>query len=217
MKKQDYIIKDEKYFKNVRLDIVGFIKNQKGLTVLDIGGGSGGTLLFLKEQGIATKIHLFDIVDQTKDKNVFNSITIGDINTTQLYDEKYDVIILSDVIEHMIDPNILINKAKKKLKKNGKLLISLPNIQFIKAMYKVFVKGSFEYEKSGIFDKTHMRFYCKSDMIKLFNNHGDLVINKVFSVNKFVNSKLSFIDKITFGLFSQWLSMQYLLEIEKKE
>ena len=84
-------------------------------------------------------------------------------------------------------------------------------------MYKVFFKGSFKYEDKGIFDRTHLRFYCKSDMIELFSTHNDLKISKILSINKFNSSKLAILDKVSFGVFSKWLTMQFLLEIKKKQ
>ncbi len=212
-----YTQKDKTYFKHIRLGLLEFIKDEKDLTILDIGGGGGETLLHLKNLGVAKSIHLFDIVDKVSDKDLFDSVTIGDIMTTDLFDESYDIIIMSDVIEHLFEPQVMIEKAKRKLKDNGRSLVSIPNIQFIKAMYKVFIKGSFKYEESGVFDRTHMRFYCQPDMLELFKNHNDLEVLNMVSVNKYNNFKISILDKLTLGLFTKWLSMQFLMEIKKIE
>ena len=44
-------------------------------------------------------------------------------------DEKWDIIIMGDVIEHVFDPAVMIKKASEMLKDNGVLWVSTPNYQ----------------------------------------------------------------------------------------
>lgn len=217
MLKELYQNKKLDYFSNVRVDVVSLIKDERNLNILEIGGGAGSTLLFLKNEGIASEIHLFDLVDLVEDKTQFDSLSFGDVENKEYPVNTFDIVILADVLEHLMEPQNTIKNAKNSLKNGGKMLISLPNIRFIKALYKIFIKGSFEYEESGIFDKTHMRFFCKSDMIALFTSFKDLKIASVVSVNKVRKSKLGIIDKFTFGIFTQFLSYQFLLVVEKNK
>lgn len=216
MLKSFYQKKELDYFSNVRMDIVEFIKHEKDLTILEIGGGSGSTLLYLKKKGIASNINLVDIVDMVEDKSEFDSIRIGDIENENLdYDHGFDIIILADVLEHLLEPKVVIKRVKEQLKKEGKILVSLPNIRHFSSFFKIFIKGSFKYEEEGIFDKTHLRFYCKSDMIQLFENDKDLKIKSIVPVNKLRKSKASTLDFLTFGFFSEFLNIQFLLEVQK--
>lgn len=41
--------------------------------------------------------------------------------------EKFDYILLLDILEHVVDPKNLLNESKKRLKQNGKLIVTLPN------------------------------------------------------------------------------------------
>lgn len=211
-----YLEKEREYFSNVRMDIVEFIKNHKNLKVLEIGAGKGNTLLYLKDKGIASEIHLIDLVDIVDEKDKFDSVRVLDIEENMLEEEKkYDIIILADVLEHLKDPESAIDRLKESLVDGGCFLVSLPNIRHYSALIKIFLKGSFKYEEEGIFDRTHFRFFCKSDMINLFSIHKTLFIKAVVPNNKIRKSKATIINKLTFGIFTQFFTTQFLLQIEK--
>lgn len=216
MKNEQYKTKNKSYFSNIRHEIVEVIGSRKNVDILEVGGGIGNTLLYLKKAGIASTIHLYDIVDIVEDKKEFDSIEIGDIESKEFPKNKYDVIIFADVLEHIIDPYKVINKAKGALKKGGIIACSIPNIRHFSALYKIFIIGSFKYKDSGLFDKTHLRFFCKSDMEALFDSENDLTVESITSCNKFRKSKASLLDRVTFGVFTQFLSMQYILVVKKE-
>ncbi|WP_378180256.1 class I SAM-dependent methyltransferase [Aquimarina sp. SS2-1] len=212
-----YLEKEHEYFSNVRIDIVDFIKDHKNLKILEIGAGKGNTLLYLKEKGIASEIHLIDIIDIIDCKENFDSIQILDIEETRIETSvKYDIIILADVLEHLKTPEQVINQLKEHLVNGGSFLVSLPNIRNYSAFIKIFIKGSFKYEDEGIFDRTHFRFFCKSDMIALFDSHKDLKIEAIIPNNKIIKSKASTINKFTLGMFTQFFTTQFLLKVQKK-
>lgn len=217
MLEEIYLEKEHEYFSNVRMDIVDFIKDKKNLKILEIGGGKGNTLLYLKEKGIASEIHLIDIVDITEHKDKFDSIKILDIENAVLNESvKYDIIILADVLEHLKEPERVIYRLKEYLVDNGSFLVSLPNIRHYTAFIKIFVKGSFKYEDEGIFDRTHFRFFCKSDMIRLFSSHQDLKIKAIVPNNKVIKSKATIINMLTLGLLTQFFTSQFLFRIQKE-
>lgn len=216
MLEEIYQKKEPSYFSNVRKDIVHFIKDRKGLKILEIGGGSGNTLLYLKENKIAAEIHMVDIMDLVANKEAFDSIQIIDIEEESLQtDERFDIIILADVLEHLKDPMAVISQLKEFLKKGGAFLVSIPNIRHYSAFIKIFLKGSFAYEDQGIFDKTHIRFFCKKDMKQLFEVYPDLQIEKTMPNNKVIKSKATLINTVTLGLCTQFFTSQYLFKITK--
>jgi len=51
-----------------------------------------------------------------------------DLNKSKIpFNEKFDYILLLDILEHIVNPENLLQESKKHLNKNGKLLITLPN------------------------------------------------------------------------------------------
>lgn len=215
---ESYLEKEKEYFSNVRRDIISFIGADKDLTILEIGAGTGATLLELKNNGIAKNISGFDIVDVNQNKEKFDSFIIGNIEKDNLqFEENYfDCIILADVLEHLVDPHKTIQKLFPHLKKGGHFYISLPNVRNHEVFYKIFVKGSFEYTNEGIFDRTHIRFFCKRDMINLIDLFPELKLQKIESNLKHISSMKSTLNKITFGLFEPFLSTQYFLKVARK-
>lgn len=215
MTQEIYNKKSKSYFSNVRQDIIETIKDKKNATVLEVGAGLGNTLICLKQKGIASSIHLHDIVDMVADKSIFDSVIIGDVEQQEFSANKYDIVIFADVLEHLIDPKKVIEKIIPSLKEGGTIVCSIPNVRHIKALYKIYIKGSFKYDAHGLFDKTHYRFFCKSDMKELLNFPGKLKLKSVISTNKYVNTKASLLDKLTFGFFSEFLTTQYILIAEE--
>ena len=51
----------------------------------------------------------------------------------KLSNKKNDVIVMFDVLEHIIDPNIFLRNISKKIKKNGKLFLTFPNASSYKS------------------------------------------------------------------------------------
>ncbi len=217
-----YEDKDVAYYSNVRLDVVQlFPKELKNVKILEIGAGCGATLAFLKEKKIATEVVGIDlpINKHLPTKKNIDKFIYTDIQNTELpeYNNYFDGIILADVLEHLHDPLAVIKKVKKLLKKEGSFFISLPNIRHITAIYKIFVKGSFRYEKEGIFDDTHVRFFCKKDMITLMKN-TDLNIETIVSAlqMKREKSKYKTLNNLTGTFFEEFLTQQYLIRATPK-
>ncbi len=213
-----YNEKSTAYFSNTRKDLLSFIdKNYLGLTILEIGAGSGETLLELKKTGIANKIYGYDLVDICLNKSEFESFIVGNIEKDPIpFNEKFDIIILADVLEHLVEPEKVLEKLIPFLKKNGKIYISLPNIRNYKAMYNIFFKGDFKYEEEGVLDQTHLRFFCKKNMKALITKIDGLQLVETVSNLKHTKSKISTINNLTFGLFEGFFSLQYFMKVAKK-
>ncbi|MBT4258075.1 class I SAM-dependent methyltransferase [archaeon] len=89
--------------------------------------------------------------------------------------EKFDVIVLADILEHLKDPENLLNKIKNLLKKEGVIISCIPNVANINIRFQLLF-GKWDYKKSGILDKTHLRFFTKKTMKLLFENKGYKII-----------------------------------------
>lgn len=214
---ESYLDKEKGYFSHIRKDIISFIGTSKDQTILEIGAGTGATLLELKNKGVAKIIMGFDIVDVNQNKEKFDSFIIGNIEQENLPFELdfFDSILLPDVLEHLVEPQKTIQKLIPHLKRGGHFHISLPNIRNFEVFYKIFIKGSFEYTDEGIFDKTHIRFFCKKDMLKLITLFPELEVQKIESNLKHLSSMKSTLNKITLGVFEPFLSTQYFLKVRR--
>ncbi len=73
---------------------------------------------------------------------------------------QYDALVYGDVIEHLIAPEESLPAHLKLLKKGGKVIICIPNIQHWSVMKHV-IGGNWTYSDQGILDRTHLRFFTR--------------------------------------------------------
>ena len=132
---------------------------------------------------------------------------------------KYDAIVCSDLLEHLLNPGRAIIFLSGFLKKDGKILISIPNIAHGDIIYGLF-QEKFNYSEMGILDNTHLRFFTKYSFAEYIDS-----INKKFNFNfdcKFVGRTqitpdfLSSIPELRQILFSneQLLTLQNLFVLK---
>lgn len=118
--------------------------------ILDVGCGTGELAELVKKRGC--RIYGVDSSEEAvkKAKNRFIDIIQNDIETINSlpWEERFDIIILADVLEHLKNPLNVLIKLKEYLKDNGKFLISLPNICFWRTRLDILF-GRFEYSSKG--------------------------------------------------------------------
>lgn len=218
----NYENKQEGYYENVRHDLIRFFnESNKTLKVLEVGAAYGETLFFLKNSGLASEVVGVELFQDTNNLDKYKKLDhflFGDIQTLDLskFENHFDVILLADVLEHLIEPLPALEKVKKLLKNEGEIIISIPNIRHYSSFIKIFIKGNFQYEDSGIFDYTHMRFYCQKDIIKLVQKAGFTIEKSEGSIKNYQGKSVAkFFNSLTFGFFEEFLSVQYFFKIKK--
>lgn len=162
-------------------------------TVFDIGCNTGnlakGLTKFKK-----CKVYGVDISDSALKiaKKVLTDSTVLDLENFKDFPFKnveFDYVILADVLEHIKNPEEVLQKIKSQLKFKY-LVVSLPNIAFIEIRIKLLL-GIFDYKNYGIMDESHLHFYTKKTMQELFEKSGYKIISyKPFPLT---NKKFSFI------------------------
>ncbi|MDB5823278.1 MAG: hypothetical protein JWR21_1982 [Herminiimonas sp.] len=100
-----------------------------------------------------------------------------------LPDNYFDVVVFNDVLEHMPDPWTALQLARRKLTESGCVVASIPNLRHIDNLLHILRDRDFEYEPSGIRDKTHLRFFTKKSLARLFDGSG-LEIVHVEGINQ---------------------------------
>ncbi|HNB00139.1 MAG TPA: methyltransferase domain-containing protein, partial [Marmoricola sp.] len=81
---------------------------------------------------------------------------------------EYDVIIAADVIEHVRDPQHLLNQLAQRLNPSGRMIISTPNFGHWYVRARV-LSGTFDYDRRGILDETHLRFFTRRSLERILN------------------------------------------------
>src|ERR1051325_10071707 len=75
------------------------------------------------------------------------------------------------VVEHLRNPREFLQKTGKLLNKNGKILISLPNVANIWVRLNLLF-GRFNYSRVGILDESHLRFFTLETSKKIARDSG---------------------------------------------
>lgn len=87
-----------------------------------------------------------------------------------------DCWIFGDTLEHLVDPWRVLNEIKKVIPKHGVIAASIPNAQHWSVFAKLSI-GDFRYVDSGIFDRTHLRWFTYVTILELFAHTGFQVIS----------------------------------------
>ncbi|MGO9266144.1 MAG: class I SAM-dependent methyltransferase [Candidatus Binataceae bacterium] len=75
-----------------------------------------------------------------------------------LGERRFDWIIAADVLEHFADGGALLRDYLRFLAPAGRLIVSLPNVALWSNRLHLLL-GRFDYEPTGVRDRTHLRFY----------------------------------------------------------
>lgn len=89
---------------------------------------------------------------------------------------RFDVILLGDVLEHMVNPVEVLGGLKKLLKDNGRVVVSLPNVAFYRVRLALLF-GKWEMQDAGIMDRTHLHFYTKKTASKMIQEAGFVLVS----------------------------------------
>ena len=116
-----------------------------------------------EEAEIASKKLNGVIFSNIDDKNVFNKIR-------KLNTGKFDVILAMSLVEHLKDLKSFFNLVERLLKKDGYLIITVPNIAHWSMRLKL-LQGNFDYTKYGILDETHLHFFTIKTLKNLLENN----------------------------------------------
>lgn len=96
--------------------------------VLDIGSGSCLALLELRAMGVeAWGVEADPNVRAIADRYNLR-VHIGSIHDKPFETEKFDLIVLNQVIEHVPDPRALLRIVKERLSPGGRIVLSFPNV-----------------------------------------------------------------------------------------
>ena len=116
---------DARLFRKLLQDIPG-----DTLSVLDVGGGSGWLLTLVR--AVSSRVqstHEVDLDENARSAaeaagHVFHSCRIEDFSAKQ----KFDLILMLNLIEHVADPRSVLEAMRKLLSPNGLILIKTPNV-----------------------------------------------------------------------------------------
>lgn len=83
----------------------------------------------------------------------------------------YDVVLAADILEHLVDPEALLVEIADVLAPGGFIMVSVPNVAHWYPRLR-FLSGRFDYDRRGILDKGHVRFFTAKSFERLARRAG---------------------------------------------
>ncbi|MCH7492340.1 methyltransferase domain-containing protein [Patescibacteria group bacterium] len=165
--------------------------------VLDLGCNTGYLGNYIKTGDWVGIENDQSLIPELKNSGVYKEVLCEDINNFDFglfKKESFDIIIMADILEHLFNPDSVMQRLKPLLKESGHMVISIPNIANFKIRLKLLF-GFFTYTETGILDRTHVHFFEKHSVKKFIKKNG-LVIKKMKFTSTFfgvIISSLSFL------------------------
>ncbi|MHC4619002.1 MAG: class I SAM-dependent methyltransferase [Planctomycetota bacterium] len=103
-----------------------------------------------------------------------DKVVCGDVSgcLDEVPDDYFDCVICNDILEHLADPYSLLISLKRKLTNDSVLVASFPNVRYCRNLYELVVKGNWDYKDHGTLDKSHLRFFTRKSIVKMFSQLG---------------------------------------------
>jgi SAM-dependent methyltransferase len=138
--------------------------------VLDVGCGAGS--LGAAYRRLNPRARLLGIENDPAAAELaarrMDEVAVVDVEQDPLpfeFDRPIDCIVYGDVLEHLRDPWSLLRRHVAALSDDGTILICVPNLEHWSFADRL-LRGTWDYEPSGLFDETHLRWFSLETMRK---------------------------------------------------
>jgi O-antigen biosynthesis protein len=151
----------------------------RGRRVLEIGCASGSQTRILSTE-LDCEVYAIEIEPEAAERARphCKHLVVGNIETVGRDElaagEPYDVVLCADVLEHLVSPRSALEKVRPLIASGGYLLASIPNVTHSALVFEM-MSGRFEYRDTGLLDATHLRFFDRHGVLKLFEESGFFV------------------------------------------
>jgi cyclopropane fatty-acyl-phospholipid synthase-like methyltransferase len=186
---------------------------RSGARVLDVGCGRGNLGAYLQQQH-DSKVTGLEIIEENFKiaSAVLHEAHLGDIESMDIstLGRHYDYVIFSDSLEHMLEPQAVLERVKNLIADGGRLLISMPNVRNFRVTMPLIFRDQWEYRDEGLLDRTHLRFFTGTSICKLLEHCGYRV--EEVRLDLPLSSKVGLLNVLTLGLFRRHLTSHYFIQ-----
>ncbi|MFA6321948.1 MAG: class I SAM-dependent methyltransferase [Candidatus Buchananbacteria bacterium] len=159
------------------------LKNEKKCDILDVGCGDGkigGELVKMGHRVAGVDVSKKGITE-ARDKGMDATLSqIEEFDT----EKKYDLIIMTDILEHLFEPLDALKKAKKWLRLDGKMAINFPNHFDLRNRFRMFLGRSivhWDHNNLEAWDYQHIRFLTLTELRKMVGLAGFYIEKEQFN------------------------------------
>lgn len=148
------------YFEDVNWGLLRIWGKRTGLRVLDAGCGFATTSARIEKLGNhVTGVEESSVACEVAAQRLSHVVN-ADLQGADLGTAQFDVLIFADVLEHLPWPVGVLRRYLQWLAPGGSVIISLPNVG-LWSVRLAHLFGRWEYEETGVLDRTHLRFFTR--------------------------------------------------------
>ncbi len=206
-----YDIKTANYFEDQREEMLPFIPAETR-RVLEVGCGNAAFAARLKS---SRAVHVTAIENHAPAAEVASKrvdrVLNGNLEDSvqRLHGEVFDCIVLNDVLEHLIDPWDALGRLRTLLAPEGVVVASIPNVRYLPVFKDYVLRGDWQYQRDGVLDRTHLRFFTTHSMKELFAKSG-FEVKRIEGINPTHFAwKFALLNRLLGGRFNDTLFKQF--------
>jgi glycosyltransferase involved in cell wall biosynthesis len=152
-------------------EVLRRLRDRPPSRVLDLGCGPGAVAAQLRAQGHeVTGVDLEEAPGVRERVDVFVKADLDEGLPPDVGGD-YDVVLAADVFEHLREPDRLLRELRSCLAAGGVVVASVPNFAHWYPRARV-AAGRFDYDRRGILDRTHLRFFTRRSFERLARDAG---------------------------------------------
>jgi O-antigen biosynthesis protein len=189
----------------------------RGLRVLDLGCGDGHNGGLLKQAGAREVVGVeLDPGAAAEARRRLDAVIEADLATLQpgqLGEQPFDAVLASDVFEHLAEPEVVLARVLQRLRPGGAVVVSMPNVAHVWVVANLLLKRC-PRKDSGIFDRTHVRWFGKRDMVRLLEGAGLRVLRVEPYFTRYAAIRAACL-LLSLYVFRDYWARQFLLLAEK--
>lgn len=210
MMRPDSLQDVEPYFRGLREEMLPYVPDGVA-RALDVGCGAGGFGAMVRER-TGAEVWGIEVNEKMAEeaRNRLEKVLVGDAveQLQKMPERQFDAIFFNDVLEHLVWPDQALRSSLPLLTERGAVIASIPNIRYFRALKQILWKRDFPWDDEGVFDRTHLRFFTKKSIVRLFEKSG-YTVERIQGINPAKGAKLSIALFLTLGVFSDARYLQF--------
>jgi 2-polyprenyl-3-methyl-5-hydroxy-6-metoxy-1,4-benzoquinol methylase len=162
-------------------DVLRIIDRLKARRILDLGSGNGALCGLLKKRGYYVAGCEYDKSGVEIARSAYPEVPFynygvqDDPGNLLASEEKFDLVVSTEVIEHLFSPHHLPIFAARVLTDGGHLIVSTPYHGYFKNL-ALSLLNKWDFHHSPLWHGGHIKFWSRTTLSKLLEEHGFRVI-----------------------------------------
>lgn len=170
-----YDAKPDAYFAGCRADFVAALPDNPQAAVLEIGCAAGRTGELALTRGKCGRYVGVELSAKVADtaRPRLSEVLVGNVEHMDLpfAAASFDALILSEVLEHLVDPWATLERLAPLVRPGGLVLASSPNISHYSVIARL-LRGRWDLADRGVMDRTHLRWFTPHLFAEMFERAG---------------------------------------------